>query len=176
MRPAGCAGDCCPGVWAERSGQRPLINARAETVATQPAFRESFEQRRCLIPADGFYEWRRDERRQAADLVQPARPRAVRVRRDLDAAGEEGRGPVTSCALITCEPNETVRPVHDRMPVVLDPDAEAAWLDPEAEPDELLELLRPAPEDRLELREVGDAVNDVRQDGPQLLEPPMQLF
>ncbi len=60
-----------PGQWAERKGQRPLINARAETVATQPAFRESFEERRCLIPADGFYEWRPRSRGQAADLVQP---------------------------------------------------------------------------------------------------------
>ena len=69
-----------------------------------------------------------------------------------------------------------MRPVHDRMPVVLDRDAEGAWIDPDAKPDELLELLRPAPDDALRLREVGNAVNDVREDGPHLLEPPMKLF
>ena len=69
-----------------------------------------------------------------------------------------------------------MRPVHDRMPVVLDRAAEKAWIDPDAEPGDLLTLLRPAPEDALELLEVGDAVNDVRQDGPQLLEPPMRLL
>ena len=66
--------------------------------------------------------------------------------------------------------------MHDRMPVVLDREAEAAWIDPDSKPVDLLELLRPAPEDALELLEVGDAVNDVRQDGPHLLDPPMRLF
>ena len=69
-----------------------------------------------------------------------------------------------------------MKPVHDRMPVVLDREAEADWVDPDAEPGDLMKLLRPASEDALELLEVGDAVNDVRQDGPQLLEPPMRLF
>ena len=69
-----------------------------------------------------------------------------------------------------------VRPVHDRMPVLLDQSVEASWLDPEAEIDDLLELLRPAPDDALEMREVGDFVNDARADGPELLEPPLRLF
>lgn len=80
------------------------------------------------------------------------------------------------CALITCQPNDVVRPVHDRMPVVLSRDAEGAWIDPAAKVDDLLELLRPAPDEALIPREVGDAVNDVREDGPHLLEPPMKLF
>jgi len=165
-----------PGVWALRSGQRPLINARAETVATQPAFRESFEQRRCLIPADGFYEWRRDERGKQPIWFSPPEHDLFAFAGIWARLEKDGAEPVTSCALITCEPSRTVRPVHDRMPVVLDPDAEAAWLNPDAKTDELFDLLRPAPEDRLQLREVGDAVNDVRQDGPHLLEPPLQLF
>ena len=166
-----------PGSWAE--GKRPLINARAETVASQPAFRESFEQRRCLIPADGFYEWRRDPEGKVPVWFSPTEEPGEElfafagIWARLERKGEE---PVTSCALITCTPNDLVRPVHDRMPVVLDRDAESAWIDPEAEPDDLLRLLRPAPEDRLVARDVNDSVNDNRADGPELLEPPLKLF
>ena len=165
-----------PGYWADKPGQRPLINARVETVDEQPAFRDSFEKRRCLIPADGFYEWRRDpEGKRPIWFSPPERDLFAfagiwaRLQRDEDEV-------VTSCALITCAPNETVRPVHDRMPVVLDPDVEGTWLDPDADTETLLEILRPAPDDRLEPREVGDFVNDVREDGPHLLEPPLKLF
>jgi putative SOS response-associated peptidase YedK len=165
-----------PGFWAEKKGQRPLINARAESVATQPAFKESFERRRCLIPADGFYEWRKDETgKQPIWFSEPER--------ELFAfAGiwaelrPEGRDPVTSCALITCSPNNLMRPVHDRMPVVLERELEPAWLDPGADVDDLLEILHPAPDGALELREVGTAVNNAREDGPHLLDPPMKLF
>jgi putative SOS response-associated peptidase YedK len=168
-----------PGHWAEGKGNRPLINARAETVASQPAFRESFEQRRCLIPADGFYEWRRDP-----DGKQP-----IWFSRSGEPDGElfafagvwaqlerNDSPPLVSCALITCPPNEMMRPVHDRMPVVLPREAEARWIDPDAGADELLQLLRPPAEDALTMREVGDAVNNVREDGPHLLDPPMKLF
>lgn len=165
-----------PGIWAEKAGQRPLINARAETVASQPAFRESYENRRCLIPADGFYEWRRDENGTQPIWFSPPGHELFAFAGIWARLERKGSEPVSSCALITCEPSGAVRPVHDRMPVVLDPAVEADWLDPGADPDDLLDLLRPAPEDRLELREVADAVNDVRQDGPHLLEPPLQLF
>jgi putative SOS response-associated peptidase YedK len=163
-----------PGVWAQRGG-RPLINARAETIATQPAFAESFRERRCLIPADGFYEWRADERGKRPVWI--SRPDGelfafAGVWAELRREGEE---PVHSCAIVTCAPNGLVRPVHDRMPVVLAEDAEEAWLTAGAE-EELLALLRPAPDDLLTLREVNDAVNDVRQDGPHLLEPPAEAL
>jgi putative SOS response-associated peptidase YedK len=168
-----------PGAWAERKGQRPLINARAETIASQPAFRESFEQRRCLIPADGFYEWRNDpEGKVPVWFSPPGEPgeelfsfAGIWARLD-----RKGADPLVSCALITTTPNGLVRPVHDRMPVVLDREVESAWIDPDAEPDDLLELLRPAPESRLRSRDVNDAVNDNRADGPHLLEPPLKLF
>ena len=165
-----------PGQWALGSGQRPLINARAETVDKQPAFKESFEQRRCLIPADGFYEWRRDPEGKRPIWFSPPDRELFAFAGIWSRLEREGEEPLTSCALITTSPSEAVRPVHDRMPVVLGREAEAAWIDPEAKPAELLELLRPAPEDALELIEVGDAVNDVRQDGPHLLDPPMRLF
>jgi putative SOS response-associated peptidase YedK len=164
-----------PGRWAEKPGQRPLINARAETVAEQPAFKDSFAQRRCLIPADGFYEWRRGPDGKRPIWFSPA-DHELFAFAGIWATLGKGEEATTSCALITCPPNDIMRPIHDRMPVVLSREAEPSWLDPSASTDDLLELLRPAAEEALELREVGDAVNDVRQDGPQLLEPPMSLF
>ena len=165
-----------PGYWAEKEGQRPLINARAESVATQPAFRESFERRRCLIPADGFYEWRSDESGKQPIWFSPPDRELFTFAGIWSRLERDGADPLTSCALITCEPNRMMRPIHDRMPVVLDRSLESTWLDPDADQEQLLELLRPAPEAALELREVGNAVNDNREDGPHLLDPPMKLF
>lgn len=161
-----------PGRWAERRSGPPLINARAETLQRQPAFAESFRERRCLIPADGFYEWRDDERgktpiwvsRPDGDLFAFAGVWAALPERD-------GPGDLHSCAIVTCEPNELIRPIHDRMPVILSPTHEARWLEPEVAEGDLLSLLVPAPEELLVAREVIDAVNDVREDGPHLLEP-----
>lgn len=161
-----------PGRWAEKKGSRPLINARVEGLDRQPAFAESFRERRCLLPADGFYEWLTDERGKRplwfshpdGDLFAFAG-----IWAQLPAKGSDEV--LHSCALVTCPPNGMMRPIHDRMPVVLEPGAEAAWLDPEADPEELLALLIPAADDALVAREVPDLVNDVRQDGPELLGP-----
>ncbi len=169
-----------PGRWAERRAGPPLINARAETLASQPAFAESFHERRCLIPADGFYEWRHDEggktpvwiSRSDGDLFAFAGIWARLPSRD-------GTDPLHSCAIVTCDPNALIRPIHDRMPVVLRPDREAAWLDPDLAEADLASLLVPADADQLVARDVGDAVNDVRDDGPHLIEaraPQPQLF
>ncbi len=161
-----------PGRWAEKASGRPLINARAETLQSQPAFRDAFQERRCLIPADGFYEWLVDERgkrpvwlsRPDGELFAFAGIWAALSRKDTDDV-------LHSCAIVTCPPNELIRPIHDRMPVILDPGSEAEWLDPGRSGEELLELLAPAPEKTLIAREVSDLVNDVREDGPRLLEP-----
>jgi putative SOS response-associated peptidase YedK len=161
-----------PGRWAERKSGPPLINARAESLTKQPAFTESFRKRRCLIPADGFYEWRKDEggktpiwlSRPDGDLFAFAGIWVALPSRDKSAE------PLHSCAIVTCDPNGLIKPIHDRMPIVLQPDAEAMWLDPELDEEELLALLAPAPEDALVAREVGDFVNDVRDDGPHLIE------
>jgi len=161
-----------PGRWAEKKGSRPLINARVEGIERQPAFAESFRERRCLMPADGFYEWLSDEQgkrplwfsRPDGDLFAFAGIWAA-----LPAKGTDDV--LHSCALITCPPNRLMRPIHDRMPVVLDPALEAKWLDPDADVDELLELLTPPRDDALVAREVNDFVNDVRQDGPDLIAP-----
>lgn len=165
-----------PGFWATKKGQRPLINARSESIDSQAAFKDSFEKRRCLIPADGFYEWRRDENGKRPIWFSPPDGELFAFAGIWAKLEPKDAEPVTSCALLTTQPNNVVGAIHDRMPVVLSREAELAWLDPHAEPGDLKPLLVPAPDDRLGLREVGDAVNNVREDGPHLLEPPMQLF
>ena len=161
-----------PGRWAERRSGPPLINARAESLTKQPAFAESFRERRCLIPADGFYEWRNDEGGKTPIWLS-------RLDGELFAfAGvwaelpsrEEKSDPLHSCAIVTCNPNGLIRPIHARMPVVLQPEVEALWLDPDADEADLLKVLAPAPEEALVAREVGDFVNDVRDDGSHLIE------
>jgi putative SOS response-associated peptidase YedK len=153
---------------------RLLINARAETVAEAPAFRDAFQTHRCLIVADGFYEWREEETgKKPVWITQPSREPFAFA--GLWAAARRADGSsVHSCAIVTCEPGEVVAPIHDRVPVILDREAEAAWLAPEARSDELRGLL--VPTDDLEVTDVSDAVNDVHQDGPALIEPPLRLF
>jgi len=164
-----------PGGWA-RDGTRALINARVETLDRQPAFRESFLDRRCLIPADGFYEWREDESGKQAVWISRTDGEPFAFAGIWAALPDSGNGSVHSCAIVTCEPNQVVRPIHDRMPVILAPQTEAPWISGEGDPEALLELLRPAVDDVLSAREVSDAVNDVREDGPHLLAPPLKLF
>jgi putative SOS response-associated peptidase YedK len=152
-----------------------MINARAESVLEKPAFRRPLERRRCIIPADGFYEWK------PVAGTKKKQPWYVR-RRDGDVLsfaglwdvwhpGEGPEGRVVSCAIVTTDANEVVRPIHDRMPVVLPPDAWEQWLDPSFGDVEVLQqLLVPAPAELFELVAVGTAVNDVKNDGPHLLD------
>jgi putative SOS response-associated peptidase YedK len=152
-----------------------MINARVETVAERPAFRRAFERYRCLIIADGFYEWQR----------MPAGPkRAFHITRadghSFAFAGlwsiwhddaNEGET-VRSCTILTTAANSAIASLHDRMPIILAPDAESAWLDastPQAALHALLGGLAPA---QTELQAVGPAVNDARYDGPECLAPP----
>ncbi len=160
--------------WASDPGEvaAKTINARAETVAERPAYRDAFERRRCLIVADGFYEWsegtphwitRADGEPFAfAGLWASWRP-----------PGDEPVEPLRSCAIVTTAAAGAVRELHDRMPVILDRDQEQRWLDPDAPAQELHELLLhsgPA----LATRPVSRAVNDARHDAPACLDPPEQ--
>ncbi|MBN2578644.1 MAG: SOS response-associated peptidase [Pirellulales bacterium] len=172
-----------------------LINARAETVAVKPAFREAFRHRRCLIAADGFYEWAKPEfvdsegdspifssRKLGQSPAKRKRPTAVkqpyfihfRDDRPFAFAGLweawQGSGPaaIQSCTIITTAANPLVRPIHDRMPVILPPSAYARWLDPALEtPDDLLPLLVPWNAEALESYPVGPAVNRAANDVPE---------
>jgi putative SOS response-associated peptidase YedK len=156
-----------------------MINARAETVETSPAFRSSFARHRCIVPADAFYEWRR-ERGPASGRVVRSEPFAVR-RSDGEPLALAGlwsswRDPDTAtrlytCSILTTDPNELVARLHDRMPVVLDPTDWDAWLSEATPPTELRSLLRPAPAGSLDAYAVSTAVNNVRNEGPELLAP-----
>jgi putative SOS response-associated peptidase YedK len=154
---------------------RLLINARVETVAQTAAFRDAFlGGYRCLVIADGFYEWKETETgKRPLWITRP--DRAPFAFAGLWARAKRGDGEsVHSCTIVTCPPGELVAPIHDRMPVILDREGEVAWLDPNRPADELMGLL--ASTDELAVKEVSETVNDVHQDGPELIEPPLRLF
>jgi putative SOS response-associated peptidase YedK len=154
---------------------RLLINARAETVAEAPAFRDAFGGGfRCLIVADGFYEWKATETGKQPIWLSRADREPFAFAGLWARAKREDGSEIHSCAIVTCPPSKLVAPIHDRMPVILDRDAEAAWIDKETGEDELRAML--APTEELETTEVSEAVNDVHNDGPELLEPPLKLF
>jgi putative SOS response-associated peptidase YedK len=142
----------------------PQINARAETVHVRPMFRDAFVRKRCIVPADGFYEWRHGR----PHYIRPVDGQPLAFA-GLRATRGDG---LRTCAIITTTANETMRALHDRMPVVLPRDAWNGWLDPaERDVEWLRSLLVPATPGCLEVLEVGRAVNSVRNDGPHLLEP-----
>jgi len=154
---------------AAKVGSR-MINARAETITVSPAFRDAFVRKRCIVPVESFYEWKRD-----GTIRQPYRI----VRRDGEPLALAGlwagwREPETGAvrrtfSIVTTTPNEAVATLHDRMPVVLERETWDRWLDPRpADPSELMGLLAPSEAD-LEIYAVGRDVNDVRRDGPELI-------
>lgn len=168
--------------WSEsaKTGNR-MFNARAESIDRNPAFRYAFGKRRCLVPADAFYEWRRTTDARGRDVRQPY---AV-LRRDgkpLALAGlwagwkDEDTGEIVrSFTIVTTRANDLMRPIHDRMPVVVPESAWDRWLDPTRTDApalaELKGLLAPADDEVLEAYPVSRRVNDVRNDDPSLVEP-----
>ena len=159
--------------WAKTPGRRP-INARAETVAERPTFRTAFSRFRCLIPADGFYEWRTagDGRREAFHISWASEKLFAFAGIWSVWRGPDDEHRVRSCAILTTTPNEAVAPLHDRMPVILPRDAEDVWLNSSFPLPELFSLLTPIPASETVVRAVGPAVNDARYDAPECLAPP----
>ena len=157
-----------PSFVTDPSSGAKRINARAETVATSPAFRAAFARRRCILPADGFYEW--DEGRQPWFVH-----RADGLPLAMAGVWEVWRGPddvlVRTCAVITTRANATVAPVHDRMPAILEVAEYEPWLDRRVDAGEALPLLHPVADDLLIRYAVTTRVNNVRHDGPELIEP-----
>jgi putative SOS response-associated peptidase YedK len=147
-----------------------LINARAESVATRPAFRDACRDRRCLIPAQGFYEWKKVGRTREPWLIrlEGGRTFAFAGLWDRWAKGEER---IESCAIVTGPANELVAPIHDRMPVIVDPAAYAAWLDPKATEHDLRGLLVPFDAARMEAFPVSARVNGTDVDDAELARP-----
>ncbi len=153
------------------SGSR-LINARAETVASKPSFRDAFRRRRCLVPADGYYEWRREGTRKQPYLfrLQELRPFAIaglwsRWQPDPEAPT------LLTCALVTTAANAVASAVHDRMPLVIEPRDYAAWLDRSTDLSRVLALLSPLPDSELVGFPVSTLVNSPNNDGPELIRP-----
>jgi putative SOS response-associated peptidase YedK len=147
-----------------------MINARADGVATKPSFRKAFQQRRCLVVADGFYEWQKvGSKRQPFYIHRPdGRPFAFA---GLWEHWRRGELMIDSCTIITTEANQLRQPLHDRMPVILQPEDYDQWLDPNVQASEALEpLLRPAAEDLLEAYPVSTTVNKPANDVAECIE------
>jgi putative SOS response-associated peptidase YedK len=160
--------------WAERQDTGlKLINARAETAAERPTFRRAYERYRCLILADGFYEWSRTPAGGKEPFhITCARQPAFAFAGLWSIWHAPDGTTVRSCAILTVAANSAVAALHERMPVILAPEAESMWLDPGTPVEILPDLLNPlAPEDTA-LRAVSTAVNDARYDGPECLAPP----
>ena len=157
--------------WSKGDKARaPLINARAETVAEKPSFRAAFAERRCVVFADGFYEWRQGGNRQPYCVrLTDAAPFAFAAIWEPVASAGEGE-PTQGCALLTTEANARMAAVHHRMPVILTPAQVGRWLDPQSSRDALQALLKPLPDDAMTLTPVSKRVNAVREDDAGLLD------
>lgn len=158
--------------WA-RDDRAPVINARAETAAEKPSFRDSLRTRRCLVPATGFFEWEARGRARQPWLFRLCDDRPFCFAGLWDTWRSPDGDELHTCVVLTTTPNEVLAPLHDRMPVILsEPGAWDAWLDPRiVAPDTLLPLLRPAPAATMTALAVHPRVNNVRHDAPDCLEP-----
>ena len=155
---------------AARGGGRH-INARAETVATLPAFRSAFRSRRCLVLADGFYEWRRDGDRKTPMYIRRIDARPFAFAGLWNEVREKDGTSHFTCTILTTRPNELMRPIHDRMPVILPPREYETWLAPDSRADVLLPLLGPADASLFEAYAVSSLVNSPQNDVPECIAP-----
>jgi putative SOS response-associated peptidase YedK len=148
-----------------------MINARSETVATKPSFRSAFKNRRCLIPADGYYEWQKTDGKKQPYLI------GMRDGTPFAFAGlwehwERGQEPIESCTILTTAANDLTGPIHDRMPVILDPKDFDLWLDPQVQDPKALEpFLRPHVAETMMAYQVSTLVNNPRNEDPRCVEP-----
>jgi putative SOS response-associated peptidase YedK len=151
---------------------KPFINARAESLLEKPFFKKLFARHRCIIPADGFYEWMKEGKTKTPMRI------GVTGQKLFGLAGiwDDWRTPdgevIRTCAIITTTNNELLQPVHNRMPVILPPDLEALWLNPDVEDPALLaHVLAPYPDELMEMYPVSSLVNSVANNSPLLIKP-----
>jgi putative SOS response-associated peptidase YedK len=157
--------------WVEDPGAFSLIiNARSDGVLEKPAFRNAMRYRRCIVPASGFYEWKRQGRHKQPYWIKPRAGGPIGFAGLWETWADRDGGEIDSACIITVDANGTVRPIHDRMPAILAPADFQAWLTA-ADPEEAAALLRPAPEDLLEAIQVSDRVNRAEPDDPGLIAP-----
>lgn len=150
-----------------------MINARSESVASKPAFRDAFRHRRCLVPSDGFFEWAHRDRGRPQPYLIGLKGRELLAYAGIWESweGEEGK-PIESFSILTTPANDLVRPIHDRMPLILPRESYGIWLDAEvSDPEALRPLLRPFPADQMELVKVSQKVNRVGYEEPDAVEP-----
>jgi len=149
-----------------------MINARAESMDKKPAFRTALRRRRCVIPASGFFEWKKLGRQRVPMYVTAASARPLGLAGLWDVWHDDAGSQVTSCTIITVPSNELVRPIHDRMPAILRESDYRLWLDPaEQPPEKLLPALGPYPAGEMRMQEVSRAANNAKIDSPQCIEP-----
>ena len=154
-----------------------MVNARSESVAEKPAYRAAFRRRRCLVPADGFYEWQRQGKAKQPYFIQMADERPFA----MAGLWETWEGPdhtvIESCTILTTEPNPLMEPIHDRMPVILPDDSCSEWLDPDQADPKLLErLLIPFRAEQMKAHPVSTYVNRPGNDGPECIARIATLF
>ena len=148
-----------------------LINARSETAHEKPAFRSAFQSRRCLVPADGFYEWQGQGKHKQPFYIRMTKHAPFALGGLWDVHRAENGNQKSTFTILTTEPNDIVRPIHNRMPVIIDPDRYDEWLDPTLnDPGVLGILTKPYPGNMAAIP-VGSYVGNIRNDGPQCIEP-----
>ena len=158
--------------WAkdERMAYR-MINARIETAAEKPSFRQSLERRRCLIPADGYYEWKSEGARKQPMLIRLTGRRAFMFAGLYDTWVRPDGSKLHTCAILTTRANDRLAGIHPRMPVILREEDEARWLHPEWDPGLLTKLMEPYPEEEMTAWPVSREVGNARNDHPGLIDP-----
>lgn len=158
--------------WARDSsvGQR-MINARAETLGSRPAYRAAYRQRRCLVPATGFYEWQKRGRSKQPHLIRAANGRPFAFAGLWESWAGGGQGPLETFTIVTRDAAGPVRELHDRMPVIFEPDRAGPWLDPAGDAAALENLLAAPPAPELTATPVSQLVNNPRNDTPACVEP-----
>jgi len=156
--------------WREEPGSG-IVNARAESVAVRPSFREAFARRRCLLPADGFYEWRREGEVKVPYWYRPAAGGLLAFAGVWERWTRPGHDARHTFTVLTTAANEDVRPIHDRMPALVPRDAWDSWLDVGTGMDALRATLRPAEAGTLAAHRVSTRVNRTSEDDPSLIGP-----
>ena len=148
-----------------------MINARAETAADKPSFRAAFKRRRCLLPASGFYEWQKLNGGKQPTYVRPADDSLFGLAGLWETWHDADGGLIETCTILTTMPNELMKPIHNRMPVIIDPADYSMWLDPGDNPQDALHLLRSYPSDEMDAYAVSTTVNNPRNESPINIEP-----
>lgn len=147
-----------------------LINARSETAPEKPSFRSAFKRRRCLVPINGFYEWQKTPHGKVPQHITHAEEEVMTLAGLWEVWHDAEEKEWRSFTILTTSPNEIMAPIHDRMPVILAPEDRKTWLDPDADPEDLLLLMRPCPSEWLKTEQVSTLVNSPGNDGPEILQ------